>query len=159
MFSPQIFSEYQLCTRHCHQLWGQCEEKTVAFVEMSVLMGKMNKNKKFQNVIKIKYDRVTDWGSIPQAGQCVCSVTKSYLTLCNPMDCSRPGCSVLHCLQEFAQIQVHCVNDAIQPSHPLLLPSSFAFNLSQHQGLFQRVSSSYQVAKVLELQLQHHSFQ
>ena len=61
MFNPQIFSEYQLCTRHCHQLWGQCEDKTAALVEMSVLMWKtMNKNKKFQNVIKIKYHRVTE---------------------------------------------------------------------------------------------------
>ena len=49
--------------------------------------------------------------------------------------------------------------DAIQPSHPLSSPSSPTFNLSQHQGLFQCVSSSHQVAKVLEIQLQHHSFQ
>ena len=52
---------------------------------------------------------------------------------------------------------VHWVGDAIQPSHPLSSPSTF--NLSQHQGLFQWVSSSHQVAKVLELQLQHQSFQ
>ena len=65
----------------------------------------------------------------------------------------------LHYLPEFVQTQVHWVSDAIQPSHPLLTPSPPAFNLSQHQGLFQGVSSSYQVAKVLELQLQHQSFQ
>ena len=64
----------------------------------------------------------------------------------------------LHHLPEFAQTHVHWVNDAIQPSHPLSSPSP-AFNLSQHQGLFQWVSSSHQVAKVLELQLQHQSFQ
>ena len=57
------------------------------------------------------------------------------------------------------QIHVHRVSDAIQPSHPLSYPSSPALNLSQYQGLFQRVSSSHQVAKVLEFQLQHRSFQ
>ena len=55
-------------------------------------------------------------------------------------------------------IHVHWIGDAIQPSHPLSSPSP-AFNLSQHQGLFQWVSSSHQVAKVLEFQLQHQSFQ
>ena len=88
-----------------------------------------------------------------------CSVAKLYPTLCNPMDCSMPGFPILHCLPEFAQTHVHCVDDAIQPSHPLLFPSPAALSLSQHQDLFQRVSSSHQVAKVLELQLQHQSFQ
>ena len=89
---------------------------------------------------------------------CCCSVAKSHPTLCNPMDCSTPGFSVFHYLLEFAQTHVHWVSDAIQPSHPLLPPLS-VFNLSQHQGLFQWVSSSHQVAKVLELQIQHQSFQ
>ena len=80
------------------------------------------------------------------------------LTLCDPMDCSTPGLPVHHRLSEFAQAHVHRVGDAIQPSHPLLPPSP-AFNLSQHQGIFQWVSSSHQVAKVLEFQLQHQSFQ
>ena len=62
-------------------------------------------------------------------------------------------------LPEFAQTHVHRVRDAIQPSHPLSTPSPPAFNLSQHQGLFQGVSSSHHVVKVLELQLQHQSFQ
>ena len=70
-----------------------------------------------------------------------------------------PWTAGLHCLPELAQTHVHRVGDAIQPSHPLPSPSPFAFNLSQHQGLFQWVSSSHQVAKVLELQLQHQSFQ
>ena len=64
---------------------------------------------------------------------------------------------VLHYLLEFAQIHFRGIGDAFQPSHPLLLPSSLAFNLSQHQGLFQWVSSFHQVTKVLELQCQ--SFQ
>ena len=81
------------------------------------------------------------------------------LTLCNPMDCSTAGFPVLHYLLELAQTHVHCVSDAIQPSHPLSAPSPPAFRLSQHQGLFQWVSSLHQIAKVLELQFQHQSLQ
>ena len=69
------------------------------------------------------------------------------------------GFPVHHQFPELAQTHVHQVGDAIQPSHPLLSPSAPVLNLSQHQGLFQLVSSSYQVAKVLEFQLQHQSFQ
>ena len=79
-------------------------------------------------------------------------------TLCSHMNCSTPGFPVLHCLPEFAQILVYWVDDAIQPSHPLLPPSPIALNLSQNQGFFQWVSSLHQVAKILELQLQHQSF-
>ena len=75
------------------------------------------------------------------------------------MDCSMPGFPVHHQCPELTQTHVHRVGDAIQPSHPLLSPSPPAFNLSQHQGLFQWVSSSHQVAKVLEFQLQYQSFQ
>ena len=74
------------------------------------------------------------------------------------MDCSTPGLHVHHQLPEFTQTYNHRVSDAIQPSHPLSSPSPPAFNLSQHQGLFKWVSSSHQVAKVLEFQLQHQSF-
>ena len=88
-----------------------------------------------------------------------CSVTGSCLTLCNPKNCSTLGFAILHYLPEFAQTLVHWVSDAIQPSHPLSSPSPLALNLSQHQGFFQWVSSLHQVAKVLELQLQHQSFQ
>ena len=88
---------------------------------------------------------------------CCCSVAKSCLTLCDPMDCSVPGSSLLHYLLKFAQIHGHWVSDAIQPSHPLLLPSPPALNLPQHQSIFQWVGSWHQVAKVLELQ--HLSFQ
>ena len=75
------------------------------------------------------------------------------------MDCSTPGFPVHHQLPKRAQTHVYRVGDAIQPSHPLSSPSPPAFHLSQHQGLFQWVSSSYQVAKVLELHLLHQSFQ
>ena len=80
------------------------------------------------------------------------------LTLCDPMDCSRPGFPVHHQLLELAQTHVHQVSHTIQPSHPLSSPSPPAFNLSQHQSLFQWVSSLHQVTKVLEFQLQHQSF-
>ena len=81
------------------------------------------------------------------------SVAQSCLTLCDPMNCSTPGLPVPHQLPEFTQTQVHQVSDAIQPSHPLSYPSPPAPNPSQHQGLFQWVNSSHEVAKVLELQL------
>ena len=74
--------------------------------------------------------------------------------LCDPMDHSTPGLPVHHQLPEFTQTHVHQVGDTIQPSHPLSFPSPPALNLSQHQGLFHWVSSSHQVAKELEFQLQ-----
>ena len=83
------------------------------------------------------------------------SVAQSYPTLCNPMNCSTPGLPVHHQLLEFTQIHVHRVRDAIQPSHPLSSPSPPTPNPSQHQGLFQRVNSSHEVAKILEFQPQH----
>ena len=67
----------------------------------------------------------------------ISSVAQLCMTLCDPMDCSTPGSSVHHQLPELAQIHVHQVSDAIQPSYPLLSPSLPTFNLSQHQGLFQ----------------------
>ena len=87
------------------------------------------------------------------------SVSQSCPTLCDPMNRSTPGLPVHHQLPESTQTHVHWVPDAIQPSHPLSSPSPSALNLSQHQGLFQWVSFLHQVAKVLEFQLQHQSFQ
>ena len=86
------------------------------------------------------------------------SVTQLCLNLCDPMNRSTPGLPVHHQLPEVTQTQVHQVGDAIQPSHPLSSPS-YAPNPSQHQGLFWRVNSSHEVAKVLEFQLQYQSFQ
>ena len=85
---------------------------------------------------------------------CYCSVARLCLTLCDPMDCSMPGFLVYHQLPELAQIRVHWVGDAIQPSHPLSPPSPPAFSLSRDQGLFQWVGSFHQVTKVLEFQHQ-----
>ena len=87
---------------------------------------------------------------------CCCLVAKSYLTLCDLMDYSMPSFPVPHHLLEFAQTHVHWVDDAMQPSHPLLPFSSFPWSFPA-SGSFPWVGSSHQVAKVLELQ--HQSFQ
>ena len=97
---------------------------------------------------------------------CCCLVPKLCLTFSDPMYCSTPGFPVLHHLPEFAHADTQFwsflelpVSEAISPFHPLLPSSPFALSLSQHQDLFQWVSSLHQVAKVLEVQLQQHSFQ
>ena len=87
------------------------------------------------------------------------SVAQACLTLCDPMNRSTPGLPVHYQLLESTQTCVHWVSDAGQPSHPLLSPSPPALNLSYNQGLFQWVSSSHQMAKVLEFQLEHQSLQ
>ena len=87
------------------------------------------------------------------------SLSQSCPTLCDPMNCSIPGLPVHHQLTEFTQTHIHRAGDAIQPSHPLSSPSPPSPNPSKHQSLFQWVNSSHEVAKVLEFQLQHHSFQ
>ena len=84
---------------------------------------------------------------------CCCLITKLCLTLSDPMACNTPGSFILHYLSDFAQAHVHWISDAIQPSYPLLFPSPPDLGLPQYRGLFQWVSSSHQVTKVLELQL------
>ena len=101
-----------------------------------------------QSILKLRFSSVH-----------VSSVAQSCPTLCDPMNRSTPGLPVHHQLPEFTQTHVHRGGDAIQPSHPLSSPSPPVPNPSQHQGLFQWVNSSHQVAKVLEFQLQHQSFQ
>ena len=83
----------------------------------------------------------------------------SHVRLCDAMDCSMLDFPVSHHLPKFAQVHVDCIGNDIQPSHPLMPSSPSALNLSQHQGLFQRISCSHQITKILELQLQHQSFQ
>ena len=106
------------------------------------------------------YNLVTKWQKqLDNTTVQFSSVTQSCPTLCDPMDCSTLGLPVHHQLPEFTQTHDYWVSDAIHPSHPLSSPSPPAFNLSQHQGLFKWVSSLHQVAKLLEFQLQHQSFQ
>ena len=87
------------------------------------------------------------------------AIAQSCPTLCDPMDHSTPGLPVHHQLQELAQTCIHWVTDAVQPSHPLSSPSPPAFNLFQNQSLSKWVSSSHQVAKVLEFQLPHEQYE
>ena len=94
-------------------------------------------------------------GSLLKQAQFSCSVVSDSLWA----NRSIPGLPVHHQLPEFTQTHVHHVGDAIQLSHPLSSPSPPALNPSQHQGLFQWVNTSHEVAKVLEFQLQHQSFQ
>ena len=108
---------------------------------------------------KGSFSQSTEWLILNFCSVQFSSVAQLCLTLCNPMDHSTPGLLVHHQIPEFTQIHVHQVSDAIQPSHPLLSSSPPAFNLSQHQGLFQWVSSLHQVANVLGFQLQHQPFQ
>ena len=106
--------------------------------------------------ISIRVVSVLDFGC---SCRCVSSVAQSCAILCDPMNRSTPGLPVHHQLPEFTQTHIHRVSDAMQPSHPLSSPSPPAPNPSQHQSLFQWVNSSHEVAKVLEFQLSHHSFQ
>ena len=90
---------------------------------------------------------------------CCCSDAQLCPNLCDPMDWSTPGLSVLHHYWMFAQVCVHCISDAIQPSHLLMPSSPFPLNLSQHWGFFQWVSCLNQMTKLLEFQLQPQSLQ
>ena len=87
------------------------------------------------------------------------SITQSCLILHDPTDHNMPGLPVHPQLPDYTQTHAHCGGDAIQPSHPQSSPSPLGFNTSQGQDLFKWVSSSHQVAKVLDFQLQHQSFQ
>ena len=107
----------------------------------------------------ILFEKTIWWRHFWKFGNNLSSVAHSCPTLCDPTDCSMPGLSVHHQLPEFTQTHVCWVGDAIQPSHPLSSPSPLALNPSPHQGLFKWVSSSHEVAKVLEFQLQHEPFQ
>ena len=128
--SERIFRGWQKLQNHCK--WWDCSHE----IRGHLLLGRKTMTKLVQ----------------------FSSATKPCMTLCDPIDCSMPGFPVCHQLLELTQTQVHCVGDAIQPSHPLTSPSPPSFNLSQDQGLFKWLNSSHQVAKVLELQLQHPSF-
>ena len=101
--------------------------------------------------LKLNIQKTKIWHPVPSVQ--FSSFAQSCPTLCDPMNHSTPGFPVHHQLPESTQTHVHQVDDAIQPSHPLSSLTPPALNLSQHQGLFQWVRSSHQVAKVLELQL------
>ena len=116
----------------------------------------------YQAPLPMGFSRQEYWSGVPvpspYVNYKVSSVAQSCQSLCDSMNRSTPGLPVYHQLPEFTQTQVHRVNDAIQPSHPLSSPFPPALNPSQHQGLFQWINSSHEVAKVLEFQLEHQSF-
>ena len=143
---------------------NKSQQITASFVELSPFHLQISFTKSTWNVYLEMIPACNLTSSLypehPKTPCCCCfSVVKLPLTLCDPMNCRMPGFSIHHYLPEFDQTHVHWVSDAIQPSHPLLPSSPLDLNFPQHQGLFQWVSSSHQVAKVLELQLQHLSFQ
>ena len=144
----QVLYSQQAVTQSLWQL-GQCPGRLEARLEACYALSLKSKQTfffffNFPNIL---------WTSVQFS-----SVTQSCAALHNPGDCSTPGLPIHHQLPEFTQTHVHWVSDAIQ-SHLLSSPSPPAFNLPQHQGLFQWVSSSHQVAKLLGFQLQHQSFQ
>ena len=126
-------------------------------------MGKNGEVKKKVFTWKFCYWKTHRKGTFTQRGEILLfqfgSVAQSCRTLCNPKDCNSPSYSVHHQLPGLAQTQIHRVSNTFQSSHPLSSPYPPAFNLSHLHGLFQWVSSLHQVAKVLEFQLQHQSFQ
>ena len=125
--------------------------RELAWIFKPIFQKKNNNNNKKKNHIlsSLQLKQVVQFSS----------VTQSCPTLCDLMNCNTPGLPVHHQLPEFTQTHAHRVGDAIQPSHPLSSSSPPAPNPSQHQGIFQWVSSTHEVAKVLEFQLQHQSFQ
>ena len=131
--------------------------------EMNWITGILGSLKVFMGGLGVQQNRFKRWKAMSFCDSSsliqFSSVAQLCPTLCDPMNHRTPGLPVLHQHPESTQTHVHWVGDAIQPSYPLSSPFPPALNLSQHQGLFQWVSSSYQVAKVLEFQLQHQSFQ
>ena len=157
-----LFNGYTNKLRVYENEWNLVTCKIISFFFSKSELPKLSMN---MDSIKIKIFNENKWETLRERQNTYLnrnqfsSVTQPCQILCNLMDWSMPGFLFHHCLLEFAQTHVHRVGDDIQPSHPLLSPSPPAFNLSQHQGLFQWVSSLHQVAKVLMLQLQHQSFQ
>ena len=126
--------------------------------ELKSLMMKVKEESKKVG-LKLNIQKTKIMASGPISPVQFSSVTQSCPTLWDPLDWNMPGLPVHYQLPEFTQTNVYWVGDAIQPSHLLSSPSPPALNLSQHQGVFKCVSSLHQVAKVLDFQLQHQSFQ
>ena len=131
-------------------LWISLQHKTLSYTTAVQVF-------KSWNLHWYNINKPTDFTQISPT-VLISSVTQSCLTLGNTMDCSTPGLPVHHQFLESTQTHIYSVGNGIQPSHPLSSPPP-SRNLTQQQGLFQWVSSLHQVAKGLEFQLQHQSFQ
>ena len=148
------------CKRTVNEMhWQSKKMKIKIFENDSFLVSKKEMLDKLKRTKKTATDRSKRGTAHYMASVQFSSVAQSCPTLCNHMNRSTLGLPVHHQLPEFTQTHVHWDSDAIQPTHSLSSPSPPALNLSQHQGLFKWVSSLHHVAKVLEFQLQHQSFQ
>ena len=145
---PWLYSLWRRWACLTDELWLNCSAKWICGRKESWFLWEM----------QMGTDRERTWRNSLQSC-CCCSTAKSCPILRNPKDGSVPDFPAPHHLPEFAQVHAHWVSDAIQSSDPLSPSFPSAFNLSQHQGLFQWVGSLHQVVKVLEPQLQHQSFQ
>ena len=140
IFSISYYSKSKLCLKVVKVLPDPCPEFTFQDDRINQKVFKKEKHVLKQDTLLLYYFQFS-------------SVAQSCPTLCDPMNCGTPGLPVYHQFPEFTQTHVHRVGNAIQPSHPLSSPSPPAPNPSQHQSVFQWVSFSHEVAKVLEFQL------
>ena len=152
LLSHLLFSEiFHICTleEERKQTKWDAAQTTSALNWPAVVVLHVSIWRSFYRILNLKEPYISQFSSVAQ----------SCPTLCDPRDCSTAGFLVHHQFAELAQTHVHRVGNAIQPSHPLSSPSPPAFNLPQHQGLFKWVNFLHHVAKILEFQLQHQSFQ
>ena len=142
---------YSHCQHSSPEVFSFCKTETLYLVNRNSLFSSIPTQPLTATILSVYEFDYSQFSSV-QSLSCV-------WLFCDPMNRSTPDLPVHHQLPEFTQTHVHQVSDAIQPPHPLSSPSPPAPNPSQHQGLFQWVNSSHQVAKVLEFQLEHQSFQ
>ena len=160
-FINYLFKQFPYCFFFFLMEWSQYNVSWLVQDSYLSMIGHWRENTMFILLLVFFFFFLTTQCRSPSSSVTVhfSLVTQSCPTLCDPMDCSMPGFPAHHQLLEFTQTHACWVGDDIQPSHLLSSPSPSAFNLSQHQGLFKWVSSSLQVAKVLEFQFQDRSFQ
>ena len=159
IWKPQFFSTWYSLWSNCHSGLDEKLSDHSSFTHNRCIQSISTKKwmSGWMNIICFSWF----WGATRLSGRlegAFCTV-QSPSCHCDPVDRSTPGLSVPPHFPESAQVHVHCIGDAVRPSHPLMPSSPSALDLSQHQGLFQWVSCSHQMIKILELQLQHQSFQ
>ena len=161
-WESSVFCHFYYSASWCRSIWIYFIWALLCFLYMNICFFRFGKFSAIisSNTVSISFSLSSpsgavlcvNWHNLLLSHQ-FSSVAQSCPTLFDPMNCCTPGLPVHHQLPEFTQTHMHRVSDAIQPSHSLSSPSSPALNPSQHQSLFQWVSSSHEVAKVLEFQL------